>query len=116
MIILPPNPAELYYIKNNDTVNHTVTIDVLAENKPIYFDSFIIKPEEFLHFERPVEGFFQNRFWWLFWEEQFCTFLIDLDKVYNISHSIKLGPSMSLGITITSDNNNPIEIGWISRS
>ena len=111
MILLPPYPAELFYIHNWDDMNHSVTVEIFnSENKSIYLESHDIKPDAYIKVDRGFDWCPKNRFYWLFWDEGSYTFNVTLDDTYNKSHYIELYPRVSVFIRIDSDNPYPLQV------
>jgi hypothetical protein len=110
-IILPPYPAELFYILNKDDMNHTVEVEILnSKGNSIYLKSFNISPDSRIEIDRGFDWCPKNRFYFLNWDEGSYTFYVSLDDVYNKSHYINLYPRVSIYISIDNDSYNPLMI------
>lgn len=110
-MILPPYPAELFYISNNDDVNHTVEVEILdSKSDSIYLKSFNISPDSVIKIDRGFDWCPKSRFYWLSWDEGSYTFYVTLDDTYNKSHYIQLYPRVSIYIKIDSNEPFPLEI------
>ena len=111
MMILPSEPASLFYISNHDDMNHTVSVEIFdSENNSIFFESFEMEPNDFISFDRGLDWCPKNTFYWLFWSEGSYYFFITLDDSFNGSHYTELYPLKSVWITITSNDSNPLQI------
>lgn len=110
-MILPPYPAELFYIRNWDDMNHTVVVEILdSDSNSIYLKSFDVKPDAYIKVDRGFDWCPKSRFYWLSWDEGSYTFYVSLDNTYNTSHYIELYPRVSVHIRIDSDEPYPLSI------
>ena len=110
-MVLPPYPAELFYIRNRDDINHTVVVEILdSDSNSIYLKSFDVKPGGSIEIDRGFDWCPKSRFYWLSWDEGSYTFYVTLDNTYNKSHYIELYPRVSIYIEIDSNEPFPLDI------
>lgn len=107
-------PSHLFFIKNNDINDHTVTIEVFdSANDSIFKKVYEMKPETVIHESKPA---------WLMLQLSFppgdrkeCTLKVILDENISETSYMELGLWDTVDITLYADyEESPLFIGLMS--